>query len=302
MLAYFIADSQYSVLDVTTNSVVSNKSFGREYIQGFALSKDGTRVYAYLMKTLATVDTTSNAIIANVTGILGYSGGNSAGCMTISPDGSTVYAMADSDKGPPIVFVISLGSNQIVGRLSLGSFVPSMTASSDRLYIPSEGNTVVVMSLSGQTIRNVVVGDRFGGYAMGVLLSPTDASKAFVATSTGIVWFSTDTYAISEKIAPFPGVMAITPDGKRLYVSQPNNSTVVVISVDEWVVTDVINVNPQPTNLAVSPDGAWVYLTHAHSSGLVTIIDTTSNKVYLTAKIPTSWDYVHVMIGWAPSK
>jgi YVTN family beta-propeller protein len=73
--------------------------------------------------------------------------------------------------------------------------------------------------------------------------------------------------------------MAITPDGKRLFVSSITLDRVSVIDTETLqILGSPINVGPTPTSLAISPDGRFAYVTNRFA-GSVSVIDTQAARV-----------------------
>ena len=54
--------------------------------------------------------------------------------------------------------------------------------------------------------------------------------------------------------------MAATPDGKHVYVSNQNDSTVSVITTATGTVSGPIKVGPKPSGIAIAPDGKHAYV------------------------------------------
>ncbi len=75
------------------------------------------------------------------------------------------------------------------------------------------------------------------------------------------------TGAVSAPIAvgASPGGLAVTPDGKQVYVANPGeskaNGTVSVIDTATGVVTATIPVGVGPGIVEISPDGKQAYVT-----------------------------------------
>jgi YVTN family beta-propeller protein len=76
--------------------------------------------------------------------------------------------------------------------------------------------------------------------------------------------------------------LAITPDGRNLYVSQLND-TISVIDTSTNQVIDTISTN-DPRQIAISPDGEFLYVTNLNSN-TVKIISTSSNEVVSSIEI-----------------
>jgi YVTN family beta-propeller protein len=76
--------------------------------------------------------------------------------------------------------------------------------------------------------------------------------------------------------------LAITPDGRNLYVSQLND-TISVIDTSTNQVIDTISTN-DPRQIAISPDGDFLYVTNVNST-TVKIISTSTNEVVSSIEI-----------------
>ncbi|MFD4144101.1 beta-propeller fold lactonase family protein [Streptomyces sp. NPDC058572] len=73
--------------------------------------------------------------------------------------------------------------------------------------------------------------------------------------------------------------VAVSPDGRRIYVSQSTNAVSVWdATADPPTLINTINLTGAPESLAVSPDGRYVYTANT-SSNTVSVIDTTDNSV-----------------------
>jgi len=74
-----------------------------------------------------------------------------------------------------------------------------------------------------------------------------------------------------------PITVAITPDGRTLYVSNYQGDTVTPIQADTGMPLNPVKVGVQPDDLAVTPDGRAVYVVNYSSDdspGYVTPIRT----------------------------
>ena len=86
----------------------------------------------------------------------------------------------------------------------------------------------------------------------------------------------TRTFTIPVGDAPI-GV-AVSPDGRRAYVTNRDSDTVSVIDTATTPSPRTIPVGDSPVGVAVTPDGRRAYITNA-DSGTVSVIDTASDTV-----------------------
>ena len=84
-------------------------------------------------------------------------------------------------------------------------------------------------------------------------------------------------------VDPGPWKVALTPDGRRAYVTNYSSNNVSVIDTASNTVIATIPVDPGPWEVALTPDGRHAYVTN-NGFNRVSVIDTASNVV--TATIP----------------
>ena len=110
--------------------------------------------------------------------------------------------------------------------------------------------------------------------------------------------------------------LAITPDGRSLYVNQNQTDEIIAISTSANQVSRVIPVGRGPGRISISADGRFAYVANLDGSGAnagdVSVISTSSNEVVGAIPIPDRlrplemfippagrWGFV---IGWDSSK
>src|SRR4029079_6012751 len=98
------------------------------------------------------------------------------------------------------------------------------------------------------------------------------------------------TMATGEVSAPIavganPGGLAVTPDGKQVYVASPGGSkaagTVSVIDTKTGVVSATIPVGAGPGIVEITPDGKHAYVLNS-TDATVSVVDTASGAVSAT--------------------
>ncbi len=75
-----------------------------------------------------------------------------------------------------------------------------------------------------------------------------------------------------------PDGLAITPDGKKVYVSSTDSGTVKVITTDDDTILTSIDVGSKPAGLAISPDGSRAVVSVGGANEAV-IVDTSADVV-----------------------
>lgn len=96
---------------------------------------------------------------------------------------------------------------------------------------------------------------------------------------------TTATVVATVEIGSRPTGVAISPDGRTVYVANQGDGTVSVIDTVTNTLTATIGVGVSPQSVAVSPDGSHAYvasgawLPYPPSHGTVSVIDTATNTV-----------------------
>jgi YVTN family beta-propeller protein/autotransporter-associated beta strand protein len=140
-----------------------------------------------------------------------------------------------------------------------------------------------------------IVLSRFLGAAALVLSGSTAAlaqvtSYAFVPnqSSNNVSVISTDTNTVvaTVPVGSAPLATAVTPDGRRVYVTNLNGNTVSVIdTATRAVVGPPIPVGVSPSTVAITPDGKKAYVGNSGSK-TVSVIDLATDTVATTIALP----------------
>jgi YVTN family beta-propeller protein len=192
--------------------------------------------------------------------------------VVFSPEGSR---LAVSNWGDRSVSIVDAGTLQETARVEVGSHPNEMLWAKDgRLFVADSGSNQVSVIANGKVAETI-----------GTTLDP----KAPVGST--------------------PDALALSPDGKRLYVANADNNNVAVIDVSdrkESRVTGLIPTGWYPTALAISPSGDRIYVGTGKGMGFRNNFPATTEKQQKAPNPKTPYDYIgavltgHVSIVEAP--
>ena len=115
--------------------------------------------------------------------------------------------------------------------------------------------------------------------AAGAAVAGRSAAVSYVrsqeAGTVTPIFTATNTAGTPVKVGDGPGAIAITPDGRTIYVASYRNTVTPIFTATNTAGTP-IKVGKTPTAIAVTPDGKTVYVANL-GSGTVTPISTATN-------------------------
>lgn len=133
--------------------------------------------------------------------------------------------------------------------------------------------------------------DTLDVHADGLAISP-DGSRLYASqrSSNALVSIETSTLNTSTPIPcnKSPHALAITPDGKRLLVTNSGaNHTVTVLDTASYSIDAVIKVGNTPTGIVISPDGKKAYVAVSGDAALAAI-DLAANTLETTVVLEST--------------
>jgi YVTN family beta-propeller protein len=194
-----------------------------------------------------------------VSGVLLVLQGISASAAT-----ATAGRLYVSDERGGAVVIVDAGSGAITGRVNVGKRPRGMQLAPDGRHL--------YVALSGSAIAGPGVDESS--------LPPPD--RRF--DGIGVIDLAT---ARLQKTLPGgtdPETLAVSPDGRTLYVANEDGMQLTSIDVASGTTRARVNIGVEPEGVAVRPDGKVVYVT-CEGAGAVYAIDASSLQVI--AKIPT---------------
>jgi YVTN family beta-propeller protein len=165
--------------------------------------------------------------------------------------------------------------------------------SGDVTVIDGESQSVVTTILVGKRPRGIHAGPDgrllFVALSGTPLIEPRQSRSGIAAKLAGIALpadRSADGIAIIDIAAqkvirkvdsgPDPAQLAVSADGRVLYVANESARTVTVVNHENRVTEAVIPVQGEPEGVVLTPDGKFLYVT-CDTSGQVFVIDTKNN-------------------------
>ena len=238
--------------------------------------------------TVYAIDTDTNAIVGTVATDFGSAN------IAITPNGKSLYVGNSS-------------TLQVIDTASL-SVVKTFTSlhSSGQIAVSKDSATAYAQDIQNiyllDTARNTIKTTISGAWPSGIILSP-DGNNGYIVgrwsvpsiavldIKTNHVWGAF--YGFNDpKAGPSDNhpksIMAITPNGTKLFVANIYISTVSVFTISDssLIESASIDVDSYPTSLLISPDGTKLYVANAGSNqadnGTVSVIDTASNSMRQT--------------------
>lgn len=176
--------------------------------------------------------------------------GNSPSFVTASPNGQHVYVANGNSQ---FLTVVDTAVNQVTATIPIEAGSPQF----------------LTFAPDGRTLYITVSNDQGTIHAIDVL---DTASNDVIAT------------------VPQPGMplrVAVTPDGRRLFVANHKLPAVSVIDAATNTVIGQVNVAANPHSVTFSPDGRRAYIA-SHESNLVSVVDTATLHVLATIPVGIS--------------
>jgi len=197
-------------------------------------------------------------------------------CFNVS--GTKLYVADESNR---VAIYDVLHNNIPIGAVMLGSTANDLILSPDGrwLFVANADGIVIVDTKTHapvNTIEMPAMSDGTPGFAMAVTCSP-DGRRLYVALASATAGevIAIDAYSKQPvgraMVGSCPTGIAITPDGRRLFVADHNSADVAVLSASPLSLINRVSVGVSPARVAISPDGQHVYVT-CKGSGTVAIL------------------------------
>lgn len=299
--------------------VVTSPDGKRTYVVTTPLPTGGTPT-----STVVGIDTATNQPVGEPVSV-GYvlpSGfATSAKAATFNRDGSRFYvtslSVGSNGQVSNTITVFNTSDGQVIGSpITTNRSVTGIVVSPDgrRLYTANSDSSVSVVDLQTNTVVDTIpigvfAGPGGGGGSLDIVISQDDAQTVYISDYVERAVYVLD--PVTDTVDPdpvlvngYPVSLALSPDGKRLFVNtmtyldptkgSANQASVVIVDTATKAIVgtpvDYGSVSQGPaTNgvMVVSPDGRYVYTLSGYlsSGGAPTAtlwkIDTTSGTVQM---------------------
>ena len=226
--------------------------------------------------------------------------------MVLAPDGRHVYVtdngvmlLTDSGDGGNTVSIVDITSRKRVGVISLDRFRRphgiSLDQQTGRLFVTTELPDRLLM-LDPAARRIVRDYDTHGRTPHMVTLGP-GAGFAYVSNSNSAQVAAIDLQSGEATVIPTgdsPQGGALAPDGRRIYVTNRDASSITIIDTSSRRTVGSIDTGPAPNRVAVTPDGSLLVYSLGKGAA-VGLADTRTGKV--VGKVPLEGSIVSLSLS-----
>jgi len=228
-----------------------------------------------------------------------FEGGTTPAGLALSPDGSMAYVvdqgMPGSGSGSGVMAVDTMMMGERQWRIPIaGASSVAIRPDGRRVYVGSStGSVSVINAQNGALVRTILLGSITGSPSL--VTSPDNKNLyatytqtnggnvlSVISTSTNMITGTISLGGSASSAGPF---LAISPDGKRGYVTLMSQSEIVIVDLVHQQLLQTVSAGSgaNPACIAVHPKGMSAYVV---SNNGVLIFDLASNTVAGT--IPVS--------------
>lgn len=269
----YVTDEEERTLDVVDAATLS--VFKRIPLSGrpnnLDVSKDGARVYVGIVQAPGAVDVIDTAALTKIKTVPVNGGIHN---VYVTPDGR--YAVAGSIVASTIN-VIDTSNNTLAWTLKLSSGIRPMAFTKN----PDGSTKDIIVQLSG-----------YHGFVVVDFASRKEVRRVPLPDPPGQ---EKETMGIQG--SPSHG-LAITPDGKMLWVTSKYYAYVAAFSLPDYKLLKVVPVGSHPEWMTIPPDGKSVYIATAGQDATV-VVD--NSRLEVVAKIPVGAVPKRNTSGWLQS-
>ncbi len=255
------------------------------YPWDISISPDGKAAYVSRAPgELTVIDTSTNAVQDTIRIP------HLSSRISLSPDGRSAYASTEEG----MIAALDTAARTMTSRLPIGGNpgVLAVDSSGGVLYVTDRSRwSVSVLNLATGQVGPTI-------YLPGSQWPPLDIAVAPSARwlyvlgcsgfcTAGTLWVvdaTTNSCVATVRVGAYPTRLAVTPDGRFIYVTNKGDATVSVIDASNNTVIATIAVEVNPTGVTANRQGTRVYVTNL-TAGTLSIIQTATNAVVATLRV-----------------
>jgi len=209
--------------------------------------------------------------------------------IALSPDKKHVAVVSYGENNIDIFNVQNL---ELIEKIDLGTNKNPhglVWLSDDRIIATTEGSdTITILSPPDNLGKRVLTSIPTGQKGSHMLVVDNIGKFAYVANlqSASITKIDLDKgkKLVDVKTGAGTEGIAITPDGKEIYVSARGDNVVTILNSDTMAIIDSIEVGRFPLRVIISPDGQYA-VTSNLQDGSLSVINTKKRRVERTIKV-----------------
>lgn len=179
------------------------------------------------------------------------------------------YLVCVSNEKSGDVTIMDGAQNTVIATVPVGKRPRGIHASPD--------GKMVYVALSGSPLS----GPRLGGFKAD---DEPEQAPDHSADGIGVVDLTSRKFLRKIPGGSDPEQFAISPDGRRLYISNEDTSSASVVNITTGKMEATIPLKPEPEGVSLKPGGEFAYVT-CETGGEIFVIDTKSNKVLSQFKV-----------------
>jgi YVTN family beta-propeller protein len=269
-VAYITSVGKVSVMDIERRNMVATVPVGT-YAYGVAITQDGRQAWTLSDTNVLVIDTGSYQVLDTIV----VSPGTGAILLAIAITSKEAYVTRDSE-----VIVIDIQTRKLITSIAVDPYPYAID-------ITSDGKWACVTSLATSTLsfidteRKVINETVSIDSPMSIVISP-NGEEAFVSSIGNVFIVDIKNRTINGMILVDENSnllqgMAVTSDGKWLYVSNEANGSIAVIETATRTVNTIIPVQGPPNSVALTSDAKQLYVTSTDGYIYIYVIDTANN-------------------------
>jgi YVTN family beta-propeller protein len=299
---------ELAIINISQDKLTNIISVTRGEPQGIAIHPDGTRVFVSdgnangpNPSQIHVVDAVNDVYLRPI--ILRAAALYMPTAIDVTPDGQRLFVVSEAKKGQASdtsLMVIDIPTGFTISRLNLQPRGVKVSHDGTKVYVFSPQKFCILNSDSLEVVKSIDLGKVYPSGDVGdqeafrIVLNQAEDTAYLLGVTTDIIVVNLTIGEIVGKI-PFAERpiqhsrgLALTPDGKKLLVSDYHSQTVVIIDTSTNAIEVRIPVDNMPAEIEISADGRLAYVSQDTGATVITVIDIYKGSVLKTYPFYTS--------------